>query len=105
VLLALSVAGWILSRYATPPQRRLGSHVVACSVTTAVLPHIMKLFIDQERPDRLTIKGHLRGIPFSGKSEDAFPSGMLSMLARLHLPQRCYHQYIETRSGRPAPCW
>ena len=35
----------------------------------------MKRFIDQERPDRLTIKGHLRGIPLSGKSEDAFPSG------------------------------
>jgi membrane-associated phospholipid phosphatase len=35
----------------------------------------MKLFIDQERPDRLTIKGHLRGIPLSGNAEDAFPSG------------------------------
>jgi len=35
----------------------------------------MKHFIDQERPDRLTIKGHLRGVPLSGKSSDAFPSG------------------------------
>jgi membrane-associated phospholipid phosphatase len=35
----------------------------------------MKRLIDQKRPDRLTIKGHLRGIPLSGKSEDAFPSG------------------------------
>jgi membrane-associated phospholipid phosphatase len=35
----------------------------------------MKNVIDQERPDRLTIKGHLRGVPLSGKASDAFPSG------------------------------
>ena len=30
---------------------------------------------DQERPDRRTIQGHWRGVPFSGKRLDAFPSG------------------------------
>jgi membrane-associated phospholipid phosphatase len=75
VLLALAAIGWVLTRRAGTPQRRLGNHILACSVTTAALPHIMKLFINQERPDRLTIEGHLRGIPLSGKSEDAFPSG------------------------------
>ena len=35
----------------------------------------MKAAIDQERPDRLTLEGHLRGVPLSGKSTDAFPSG------------------------------
>jgi len=75
VLLALAALGWLLTRSAPEPQRRLGTHVFACSLSTAVLPHIMKLFIDQERPDRLTISGHLRGIPLSGKAEDAFPSG------------------------------
>jgi membrane-associated phospholipid phosphatase len=40
-----------------------------------VVPHIMKHIIDQERPDRLTIKGHFRGVPLSGNSSDAFPSG------------------------------
>jgi membrane-associated phospholipid phosphatase len=75
VLLAFAAVGWVLTRSAPEPERRLGNHFLACSVTTAVLPHIMKLFIDQERPDRLTIKGHLRGIPLSGKAEDAFPSG------------------------------
>jgi membrane-associated phospholipid phosphatase len=40
-----------------------------------MLPHIMKRLINQERPDRLTVEGQLRGIPLSGKSEDAFPSG------------------------------
>ena len=39
------------------------------------MPHLLKAVIDQERPDRLTVRGHLRGVPFSGKGNDAFPSG------------------------------
>jgi hypothetical protein len=35
----------------------------------------LKTIFDQERPDRLTIEGHLRGAPFSGRRLDAFPSG------------------------------
>jgi membrane-associated phospholipid phosphatase len=74
LLLSLLSVG-LLTRTGSERERRLGTHFLACSLTTAVLPHIMKHFIDQERPDRLTIKGHLRGVPFSGKSSDAFPSG------------------------------
>ena len=65
----------LLTRNASATERRLGNHFLACSLTTAALPHIMKLFIDQERPDRLTIRGHLPGVPLSGKADDAFPSG------------------------------
>ena len=75
VLVALAALGWLLTRTGSERERRLGTHFLSCSLTTAVLPHIMKHFIDQERPDRLTIKGHLRGVPLSGKSSDAFPSG------------------------------
>ena len=57
-----------------PSLTALGTHFLACSMAT-LLPHIVKLFVNQERPDRLTIKGHLRGIPLSGNAEDAFPSG------------------------------
>jgi hypothetical protein len=35
----------------------------------------MKRLVDQTRPDRTTVVGHLHGISFSGKREDAFPSG------------------------------
>ena len=45
------------------------------TVAAAVLPHIIKKLVNQERPDRLTIYGHLHGVPFSGKKYDAFPSG------------------------------
>jgi undecaprenyl-diphosphatase len=35
----------------------------------------MKRLVDQIRPDRTTVVGHLHGVLFSGKREDAFPSG------------------------------
>jgi len=75
VLLALAAVGWALTRNAPTAERRLGNHFLACSLTAAGLPHVMKLFIDQERPDPLTVRGHFRGIPLSGKANDAFPSG------------------------------
>jgi membrane-associated phospholipid phosphatase len=75
LLIAAATVGWLLTRKSEEPIRRLSTHVLVCSLSTAVLPHILKAFIDQERPDRRTIRGHWRGIPFSGKSEDAFPSG------------------------------
>jgi undecaprenyl-diphosphatase len=75
LLIAAAAVGWLLTRKSEEPLRRLGTHILACSLSTAILPHILKTFIDQERPDRRTIRGHWRGVPFSGKSADAFPSG------------------------------
>ncbi len=75
VLLALSVAGWLYAHIRRSPARPIANHVLIVSVVTAVLPHILKSFIGQIRPDRLTIEGHRRGIPISGRSRDAFPSG------------------------------
>jgi membrane-associated phospholipid phosphatase len=75
VLLALAALGWVLTRGSPKLERRLGTHFLACSISTAVLPHLLKRLVNQERPDRLTIKGHLRGVPLSGNAEDAFPSG------------------------------
>jgi undecaprenyl-diphosphatase len=45
------------------------------TLAAAILPHIFKKLVDQERPDRLTLYGHLHGVPLSGKKYDAFPSG------------------------------
>jgi membrane-associated phospholipid phosphatase len=41
----------------------------------SLAPHAMKALFDQTRPDRRTVIGHVHGISFSGKREDAFPSG------------------------------
>lgn len=76
VVVGMAALGWLISRRSNKPAyRRFADHVLLCVVATAILPHLMKDVIDQERPDRLTVKGHLRGIPFSGKGNDAFPSG------------------------------
>jgi undecaprenyl-diphosphatase len=75
LLIAAAVVGWLLTRKSEEPVRRLSTHVLVCSLSAAILPHILKSFIDEERPDRRTIRGHWRGVPFSGKSADAFPSG------------------------------
>lgn len=75
VLLALAAAGWLYTRLRPAEERRAGNHLLAVSLVTAALPHILKSAFDQTRPDRLTVRGHWRGIPLSGRSRDAFPSG------------------------------
>ncbi len=75
LLIAAATIGWLLTRRSDEPLRWLSTHLLVCSLSSAVLPHILKAFIDQQRPDRRTVSGHWRGVPFSGKSEDAFPSG------------------------------
>ena len=67
--------GWLCSRKAPAPTRRLGNHVLAITVAAAILPHVLKRLIDQER---------LRNLP-----PDAKPS---EPCLRYPLP-RC-----------PAPC-
>ncbi|WP_150530931.1 phosphatase PAP2 family protein, partial [Staphylococcus aureus] len=56
-------------------QRATANHVVLVSLATALLPHLLKSVFDQTRPDRLTALGHWRGVPISGRTRDAFPSG------------------------------
>jgi undecaprenyl-diphosphatase len=75
VLLVLAAASWLASRNRGEPLRRAGNHVLLVVVAASLLPHGMKLLFDQTRPDRRTVLGHAHGISFSGKREDAFPSG------------------------------
>jgi membrane-associated phospholipid phosphatase len=75
VLVALATAGWLYARHRPAEERSAANHFLAVSLVTAILPHILKSAFDQVRPDRLTLRGHGRGIPFSGQARDAFPSG------------------------------
>jgi membrane-associated phospholipid phosphatase len=72
---AVTAAWWLYTRRKSAPVRCAGDHILLTTLAAALLPHLLKALFDQERPDRLTVRGHLRGIPFSGKSLDAFPSG------------------------------
>lgn len=74
VVLALAIGGWLCARR-QPAFRPVTDHLLAVSVLAAILPHLLKREIDQTRPDRLTVRGHWRGIPLSGRARDSFPSG------------------------------
>jgi undecaprenyl-diphosphatase len=75
VVVALSVAAWLYAQGRRSPYRPFANHLLTVSLVTAVLPHLLKSVFDQTRPDRLTIRGHRHGVPLSGQSHDAFPSG------------------------------
>lgn len=71
----LSGALWAASRSAEPRKSACADHVLVSVVVAILVPHLLKSFIDQERPDRCMVHGARRGIPRSGKAYDAFPSG------------------------------
>jgi undecaprenyl-diphosphatase len=75
LLLVLAAIGWVASRGGGERLRRAGNHALLVTVASSVIPHGMKLIFDQTRPDRRIVLGHVHGVSFSGKRDDAFPSG------------------------------
>jgi undecaprenyl-diphosphatase len=75
ILTALAFGWWLFNRSGSAAQRRDSDHLLITTLVSAVVPHLLKDVFNQERPDRLTVLGHLRGIPLSGDRLDAFPSG------------------------------
>jgi membrane-associated phospholipid phosphatase len=74
LLLALSLGAWLYAAR-RPRLQPITNHMLAVSLVSAALPHLLKKAVDQTRPDRLTVQGHWRGVPCSGRPRDAFPSG------------------------------
>ena len=75
VLLVLAAIGWLASRGRGKPLQQAGNHALLVTIAASLLPHGLKILFNQTRPDRRTVIGHVHGISFSGKREDAFPSG------------------------------
>jgi PAP2 superfamily len=75
LLVALTAAWWIYTRRQSRRERRMADHVLLTTMVASAIPHLLKSIFDQERPDRLTVRGHWRGVPLSGNRLDAFPSG------------------------------
>lgn len=75
VLIGLAAAWWLYAWRKPPNQRDAANHILMTTLVASILPHVLKTVFDQQRPDRLTVRGHWRGVPFSGKRFDAFPSG------------------------------
>jgi undecaprenyl-diphosphatase len=95
ILSALAIGWWLYTRNQRGPQRRAADHVLLTTLVASALPHLLKGVFDQERPDRLTVRGHWRGVPISGNELDAFPSGhavhvgaLASAASRLPTQQR-----------------
>jgi hypothetical protein len=75
LLCALAAGWWLYCRNRDARHRRDSDHILLTTIAVTIIPHLLKAVFDQERPDRLTVRGHLHGVPFSGKRLDAFPSG------------------------------
>ena len=75
LLLVLAAAGWAATRGKGETLRRAGNHALLVTVAASLLPHAVKSLVDQTRPDRTTVLGHVHGVSFSGRRDDAFPSG------------------------------
>ena len=75
VVCALAAAWWLYCRGRSARDRADSNHILLTTVAVSLLPHLLKSVFDQKRPDRVMIRAHLRGVPFSGKPLDAFPSG------------------------------
>lgn len=75
ILLMLAVAGWVATRGRSEKLQRAGNHALLVTVGASLTPHGLKAVFDQTRPDRKTVLGHVHGVSFSGKREDALPSG------------------------------
>jgi undecaprenyl-diphosphatase len=85
-LLAGAVLYWLYSRAAhpSPPRKARADHLLTCVAVSAALPHLVKLFVDRERPDRKLMQGRPRhGIPYSGNAKDSFPSGHATHLGAI----------------------
>ena len=73
VLLAAAIGFW-RSRAGIPRASVRPRRIWSSVALSAVLPHLLKALVDQERPDR-RVHGFRHGIPVSGNAQDAFPSG------------------------------
>jgi membrane-associated phospholipid phosphatase len=77
LLLAAAIGASIYCRTARSgvATQRCADQVLWNAVLSAALPHLLKRFVDRERPDRRVVRGRRHGIPRSGNRYDSFPSG------------------------------
>jgi PAP2 superfamily len=75
VLYVIAAGLWLAARAGDERERQQTDHLALSVIATAILPHLLKRLVDQERPDRSMVHGRRHGIPRSGNAYDAFPSG------------------------------
>lgn len=75
ILCAVALGWWLWCRQRGPAIRCDSDHLLLATLVVTAVPHFLKAVFNQKRSDRRTLQGHLNGVPFSGKPNDAFPSG------------------------------
>jgi undecaprenyl-diphosphatase len=100
LLLCCAAFAWTAATAYRSPLRPAAAHVLVTAIASAAASHVMKASVDQLRPDRKTLTGHLLGIPLSGDGLDAFPPATRSIWAPWHRQHRSYPDGISCRSGR-----
>ena len=83
VMLAIAAGWWLYCRTCSSRRSRDSDHLLLTAMAASAIPHVLKSIFNQRRPDRLTVRGHLNGVPISGKPLDAFPSGHAMHLGAL----------------------
>jgi membrane-associated phospholipid phosphatase len=76
ILLSAAALFWLSSRGRREPSlQHCADQILMSAVISSALPHVIKLFVARERPDRTVIHGFRHGVPRSGNAWDSFPSG------------------------------
>ena len=102
---AMALGWWLYCRNKDASARRRSDHILLTTIAAAILPHLIKKLVNQERPDRLTIYGRPeRRTAFRGKNMTRFLRAMRCTPV-LWLPQRrrCLRRSA-IRFGQRCPC-
>lgn len=77
VLMAVVGLAWLGVRVLDDKERDRNrtDHLALTIAASAVLPHLVKLLVRRERPDRRVVGWPRHGVPHSGRAFDSFPSG------------------------------
>jgi hypothetical protein len=96
VLLALTAAGWLGSRGLL---RRAGNHALPATVAALLLPHVLKVFLDQTCPDRRMVIGRVQGALTSdaGALSDGSRRTIRTLVAGLSLTRTVVLQTTSSR--------
>ena len=86
VLLAVAAGWWLYCRRGSLTQRKNSDHLLLTTLAVSLFPHLLKNIFDQRRPDRLTVRGHLRGVPIP--SGHAMHVGALASAATVLPPTK-----------------